>query len=286
MPTTQAQHQARIDALMEQASASLVERRYFETERLCLDALARAHHIRDYDRLARILMPLQEARRHKRDLAADAKAVFVISDELPSGKGLVPGCYLIAPPRVGVDGRALREALDKKHVPAIVLTREPTSRDGLWPIVAVGPATIRAKVTPPLPPSSPHSAASQSTAAGSGKKKVQSRSAKKPSGAAAGENKPTVDVDGPALPTPQWFLTASEALGDAAIVLAMTRPSAAARVDALMEYLGAHPDHEKLHQRLEEAARQASREPASSRKSPALPPELDDGEDDDDDDLD
>ena len=45
---------------------------------------------------------------------------------------------------------------------------------------------------------------------------------------------------------------------------------AAWRVDDLINYLGAHPDHEKLHQRLEEACRKAMTEelPEGQRHRP------------------
>ncbi|MFN3311207.1 MAG: ABC transporter permease, partial [Thermomonas sp.] len=45
-------------------------RDYFAAERLCLEALELAHKACDYERMARICLPLQEARRQKRDLAA------------------------------------------------------------------------------------------------------------------------------------------------------------------------------------------------------------------------
>ncbi len=140
----------RIDTLMEKASRDLAACRYFEAERACVEALARAHAAGDYERMARIVMPLQEARRQKRDMAFDAtEEVTLVNDALPSGRALRPGCYLVAPPRVGVDGRALREAADRKKVPTIIVVREPTTRDGLWPIVAIGPVTFRARVQPP-----------------------------------------------------------------------------------------------------------------------------------------
>ncbi len=238
----------RVDALMEQASKALVARRYFEAERLAVSALRKAHTRRDYERMGRILLPLQEARRQKRDLAFDAAksgAVFVVDAEVPSGRKLVPGCYLVAPPRVGLDGRQLREAADRREVPVIVTVREPTTRDGLWPVVALGPVTVRAKVTPPTSPGKKGKSG--------GPKAVASKGAK-PSKAGA----VTVGVDPP--PTPEWFLEANEHLGDAGSALAI-QSSPHARVDALMNALEAIPDHEKLHQRLMDAAREAQHAP-------------------------
>lgn len=257
--TTQAQHQARIDVLMEQASHALVARKYFEVEELCVEALRRAQAASDFDRVARVALPLQEARRQKRDLAFDAavedKAVFVVDGEVPTGKALVPGCYLVAPPRVGVDGRVLREAADAKRVPIIVVVREPRSRDGMWPIVTVGPVTVRTKVAPPLPPPPPKP---------SGRGKKTTKNVKHQSPVAPGGNPAVAALDTP--PDPKWFLTANEALGDAAITACLLRPTAFSQAESLIDHLAAQPDHEKLHQALEEAARRAAREPISARR--------------------
>lgn len=220
----------RIDALMERASRELVSRRYFEAERDCVEALARAHAAGDYERMARIVMPLQEARRQKRDMAFEAGEVTLVTGALPSGRALKPGCYLVAPPRVGVDGRALREAADKKKVPTIVVVREPTTRDGLWPIVAIGPVTFRARVRPP-------------------------------------EGGPD------ALPSREWMVEATEALGDAGIAQVPPDADPYTRADMLYERLQAHPDHEKLHQFLADACREAARSPrpaAHRRRQMAL----------------
>src|SRR5688572_26509938 len=146
---TRTQSQSKVDTLMEAASRALVQRRYFDCERLCMEAMERAFIAADYERMARILLPLEEARRQKRDLAFDSREVHLVDRLVPTGRNLRPGCYLVAPPRVGIDGRLLREAANKKKVPAIVVVREPESRDGLWPVVSIGPVTIRTKVGPP-----------------------------------------------------------------------------------------------------------------------------------------
>lgn len=139
----------RIDETMERAAKALHETRYFECERLCADALRSAHRALDYERMARILLPLQEARRLKRQAAADAGRVRQCErpDEVAH---IEPGCVLMHPPNcVGVDGRALRDRADKEEIPLIVVVREPETREGLWPVVAVGASTVRTKVPPP-----------------------------------------------------------------------------------------------------------------------------------------
>lgn len=253
LSTPSPQQVAKIDALMEQAQQALVARRYFECESVSASALRKAHSVLDYDRMARILMPLQEARRQKRDMAIDAMRVAMVGAvgaELPAPDAISAGCYLVCPPRVGVDGRALREAADGREVATLVLVREPTSRDGLWPIVAVGPVTVRAKVQPP----ELVNAAELEVGKGGPKK----RGGKK---AAA-----TMTAEGPMVPHPRWFIEASERLGDGAIEAVDPGLPAHVRVDMLLERLEALPDHEKLHQALGTACRQALREPQRKRK--------------------
>ncbi len=242
--TTQAEKAARIDAMMEQASKALVARDYFAAEKFASGALRRAHQEQDFERMARIALPLQEARRFKRDMAIDTGKVTVVDGEIPMGRTLTAGCYLVIPPRVGVDGRMIRDAADEKKVPVVVVVREPPTREGLWPIVTVGPVTVRTKMTPPKP--------------GPAKKaKVGSKSKAKPEEG---------DATAPITPEPEWFVHACEQLGDEAIgQIAATLP-AATRVAALLDRLEAHPNHEKLHQRLAEACREALLEPVRKRK--------------------
>lgn len=239
---------------MESASRALVQRRYFDCERLCVEALERAFMASDYERMSRILMPLEESRRQKRDLAYDTRDVYVVSGDIPAGRSLRPGCYLVVPPRVGVDGRLLREAANKKKVPAIVVVREPASRDGLWPVVSIGPVTIRTKVVPP------------------------EATASRPNGETAkrGRSKAPVANDGSPfaepLPSPEWFLRTNEQIGDKALAGIDPGMSPVARVEALFKCLQAHPDHEKLHQALAEACREAAKIPARVAKPrPARP---------------
>lgn len=143
------------DRLMEEASEALVATRYFDCERKASEALALVHQSHDYDRMGRIVLPLQEARRLRRQLACDVKKVVRV-DSYPELEGLMtgakpikPGCYLLEPPLVGADGRELREKALSADIPVLVIVREPQSRLGLIPIVAVGPFTIRTKVDPP-----------------------------------------------------------------------------------------------------------------------------------------
>jgi hypothetical protein len=251
---TQAERASKIDAMMEQASRALVDRDYFAAERIAASALRRAHHGADYDRMARILLPLQEARRMKREMAVDTGRITLVEADLPEGRAFTAGCYLVGPPRVGADGRLLRDMADERGIPAFILVREPPTRDGLWPIVAVGPVTVRAKIEPPdLSPPAP------APAKPAGKRPAKASAAGKPQ------------------PVPMaWFIHAAEQLGDEAISQVPLTLPAAARVDALVDRLEAVPLHEKLHQRLEEACREALQEPPRRRKPGMFDPFDDD----------
>jgi len=215
-----ARQQRRIDELMEQAGQALVDTNYFEAERLALDSLRQAHGLRDYDRMARILLPLQEARRQKRLAAADEGRIYIF-DRAPGENEklkIEPGCWLVQPPMVGADGRTLREEADRLEIPVIVIVREPKTQLGRWPVVMIGPVTVRTQISPA--------------------KEL----------------------------TPEWFLEASEALGDEAIEQVDPELAAAVRVDRLLDRLETLPDHEKLHQALADACRAALRECAENER--------------------
>lgn len=217
-----------IDLLMERASVSLVSTNYFETETLCLRALAAARKLNDFERMARICLPLQEARRQRRQMACDYPGCHIVT-QLPSrGDAIAPGRYLLAPPLVGKDGRLFRELCERQFVIVIVLVREPANRAGKWPIVGVGTGPREAFVT-------------RTYAA------------------------PPADEASPAL---DWYLAAHEALGDAAILKVPSDGPVSIpadhHVDDLLDALEAVPDHEKLIQAVAAACRGAVNAPLSS----------------------
>ncbi len=222
---------AAIDELMEQASRALVQTDYFQAEALCLRALRRAAQRRDYERLARICLPLQESRRQRRHTAIDSGFRAVVSALPDARAALAPGLYLLQPPMLGVDTRRFREVADRRRVPAMVLCREPMTRAEQWPVVAVTEGTMLEMVT------------------------VRVRVAPPP-GTVASETGPTRDN----APTPpaEWFIAAQEALGDAAIAMIKADDHPYWRVDDLLAFLDAVPDHEKLIQALADTCREAA----------------------------
>ncbi|XHC25540.1 MAG: hypothetical protein ACFHWZ_04155 [Phycisphaerales bacterium] len=143
----------KIDQLMEQASAALAKTEYFECERLALEALNTAFEAGDFERMARIVLPLQEARRQKRLEALECSTVIRLNEAdqelLQEDEQVEAGCYLFEPLLVGADGRDLRERANQQGVPVLVVVREPRTSVGEWPIVMIGPQTVRTKVRPP-----------------------------------------------------------------------------------------------------------------------------------------
>lgn len=218
-----------IDRLMDRASEALQATDYFQAESMCARALDKARRANDFDRLARICLPLQEARRQIREMATDTGIVRLIRSPDAVPDPLEPGCYLVQPPLIGLDARTLGQLGLRQHIPLVALAREPLTRDGRWPVVAVSEISVRTKVPTPEPI-----------------ERVESRMSKD-------------DFQG-RIPV-EWFINAYERLGDVGIASVDPSEPAAWRVDDLLERLHALPFHEKLHQALAETARQAVGQP-------------------------
>lgn len=220
-----------IDDLMEQASEALALTDYFQAERVAVKALDRACAAQDFERMARICMPLQEARRQKRHEATDSGISFMLRTLPPRGGELAMGCYLLTPPMIGIEAQTLRGMCDRKKAPALIVCKEPTTGAGKWPLVGISGTdreslAIRVQLAPP-----------------------EGFENMTPMGPSEGLRPG---------PSARWFLSAVEALGDAAIAKVDKKLPPDYRALDLYEYLKAVPDHEKLHQALEAACREAA----------------------------
>ncbi|MEM1165579.1 MAG: hypothetical protein AAGI30_04740 [Planctomycetota bacterium] len=139
-----------VDALMERASEALVATRYFEAERLCLDAMAKARKASLFERMARLTLPLLEARRQKRLGAVDSGHLTCFDHEsMPAEFEPTAGCYVFEPLLVAADARDLRDRADAAEIPVLVVAREPRTQIGLWPVAMIGPITVRTRLRPP-----------------------------------------------------------------------------------------------------------------------------------------
>jgi hypothetical protein len=134
---------------MEKASAALRRNQWFEAERLAQKALEGARSARDFGLMARITLPLQEARRQRLQAALDKTGVKIVDEPFGEAPKLKPGCHLIQPPLVGADARRLRLFALEQEIPVAVICREPRTKTGLCPIVCIGEVTIRTRIAPP-----------------------------------------------------------------------------------------------------------------------------------------
>ncbi len=140
----------KIDTLMESASEALAKGLYFECERDAAKALELAHASNDWERMARICMPLEEARRQKRLDAADAGVAGRLEnlDELLELGEITPGCWLLEPLIVAAHARDFRDRADEQGAATLVIVREPLTQLGDWPLAALGPVVVRTRVAP------------------------------------------------------------------------------------------------------------------------------------------
>ena len=146
-----------IDQIMERASQALAKTDYLACERLCLEALRAAEQARDYDRIARILMPLQEARRQRRQNAADA-GVVLLGEPRQTPQQILDehagGCLmLLDPPYAPDDVDAVRRlALEQEcHVEVLRFDHDALLAAFLWRLELQGDAYL-ASIHPDAPP--------------------------------------------------------------------------------------------------------------------------------------
>lgn len=114
-----------IDSIMEEATALLMDTRYLDAERRCLDALRLAREQGAFNRYARILMPLQEARRLRRQTATEAGVVVLAGPREEPGAildNLEAGCVILLPlAYTADDATALRDLARERNMMAEVL---------------------------------------------------------------------------------------------------------------------------------------------------------------------
>ena len=139
---------ARIDEQVQMAEAALRRAKWFEAERCALKGLEMARRAEEFELMASICLPLQEARRQRLQLALDTKKIVILNEGVVEEMKVQPGCFIVEPPLVGADARRLRLAALRDEVPVAVLCREPINRMGQCPIVAIGGVTVRTRIPP------------------------------------------------------------------------------------------------------------------------------------------
>ena len=203
----------KLDRIMEHASRALAELDYLTCESLCLEALAEARGLKRFDFYARVLLPLQEARRQRRMIAAQGEIILGTPAQGFDTEGRLvdgwAGCVVLTHPNVLDDARVLAEQAREKNRYVEVLFADNPSEAAIWKLRSYEGPGVGCEVDAPTP-----------------------------GGDAA-----------------QWFLYATERLGDEALRCADESLTGEDRVGDLEARLRVFPDHELLHQRLLLAAR-------------------------------
>ena len=217
---------ATLDEQMETASQALAELDYARCESLCVDALKQARDASDWVMYQRVLLPLQEARRQRRQAALDGPILLgtpLQHDDLPLHfEDIEQGCIVLTWPATTNDAKYIRGALRESKQPVELLFADNAAEAATWRVTSfAGPGL---SIDLPAP-------------------KAQW----------IGQ---WIDPTSIAPPTPaHWFMQASEALGNAALAAIDAEPGTIAYLQALEQALACVDDHEILHQRLASAAK-------------------------------
>lgn len=134
---------------MEDASQTLSAGRYLAAAALCRDALLAARRRNDFERMGRICLPMLEANRYIRQDALDTGVVRVVRSSADIPEMPDASCYLFAPGFIGADALRFRQAANDAGIGVFVLTREPTTAKGQWPIVSVAERVVRIRIDSP-----------------------------------------------------------------------------------------------------------------------------------------
>lgn len=224
---------------MERASAALAGMDYLECEALCLQALALTRDQQRWADYARILMPLQESRRQRRIIAADG-VIRLGTARLttPTENWLrhlqAAGCIVVTQPHTAEDAHVLEGESKRLRQHVEVLFADNTSDAPMWRLRSFAGPSVSCVM-----PAPPEAWLEQWLAPG-----------ERP------EPEPETDVElDPATTPADWFIDATEALGDAAMEHVTASPGDPRRIEQLEQMLRVVTDHEILHQRLGDAAR-------------------------------
>jgi len=209
----------RVRTLIEQSNAANTDGDWYDAESHACEAMELAYKGVDFLRMSVAVEALCACRMARRDAAVSCGAMFAFDSDIGDDNyELAEGCWLIEPPRVGADGRDLREMASQAKIAMLTVCREPMTTTGLWPLAAVGPMVIRARIRPPQ------------------------------------------EI------TPNWFVSAVEALGASAIDDVDPDSGAIDRVEELLLRLQTIPDALCLHEALLGACREAAAADARANK--------------------
>ncbi len=229
-----------LDALMEEASVALAQRRYLDGEERCVRALEQARLMGQWDYYARILMPLQECRRHRRMIASEGMLRLGTAGLDPPVErwleGLSAGCFVLTAPHGPHEAAALQRTAQGRGLCVEILLAECCWGDRQWTLHSGARPQVALTLAAP-----PEGWLNQWI--GPGSVSVQ-------------------DPRHPGMTPADWFIDATEALGDVALAAVHAPLGSVACVLELEGCLAAVTDHEIIHQRLAEAAHALAKRPS------------------------
>jgi len=217
---------ATLDEHMETASQALAELDYARCESLCVEALKACRDAKDWVMYQRVLLPLQEARRQRRQAALEGPILLGTpqrDDDLPLHvDDIDQACIVLTWPVTAGDAKSLGEIVRDSKRPIELLFADNAPDSDTWRVTSyAGPGL---SIDLPAP-------------------KAEWVGA-------------WIDPSSIAPPTPaHWFMQASEALGNAALASIDAPPGSLEHLQALEDALACVDDHEILHQRLAAAAK-------------------------------
>lgn len=242
-----------LDNTMEEASVALARMDYLECEELCQRSLVTAFHASDWGYFASILLPLQEARRQRRMIAAEGVirlgSVDVAESSAAMLRRMPAGCIVLTHPHTSADAVMLVTLARQQRRHVEVLFADNPRSSGRW-VLSWPTPSIRVEINAPPAEWVGRWITPETKAA--------------PAGAAPTLHpvrKPLPKPTSPAQSPADWFLDACEAMGDAALagIDADKSLSPRGRLERLWHALLAVTDHERLHQALAAAARDLRR---------------------------
>ncbi len=122
----------------------------FTNEKKSISAVDQARSAQDWKTLSKAIHDLSDSRQALAKLAKNGRRVQVIESIEDADSIKEAGRFLVRPPLVGRDASLIHHALKEKGVASLIVCREPTTKLGLCPIVALGSGvTVRVQVDEP-----------------------------------------------------------------------------------------------------------------------------------------
>lgn len=142
-----------LDGIMERASRALAEMDYLGCETLCEEALAEARAHKRYRYYARVLLPLQEARRQRRMTAAQGEVVLGsdgagVDLKAWQENGRV-GCLVLTQPNTRDEAKALATSARRANRFVEVLFADNARDAAIWTLRAYEGPSVSCEIDAP-----------------------------------------------------------------------------------------------------------------------------------------